>query len=483
MIAALEPRAKSGEVKAWEYAIGVLDQESTEIDDVWRPQPGPQEFLLDLDDDIEDVFFGGAKGGGKTWGLLGAWTEHAKRHPKHARGVIFRATYPELEQVEEDAWKVFPALKGTYKSSKRTWVFPSGSQLKLRHLKDEKVAMLYQGHSYSFQGFDELPNWASSAACDQMFTCLRSAHGVPCRRISTGNPGGRGHTWVKMRYIDPAPPMTPFRDEHGNRCIFIPSQLKDNPLLATNDPGYVTRLKSAGSEWLVKAWLEGDWDIVAGGMFDDLWSRDVHVLEPFTVPNSWRIDRAFDWGSSKPFSVGWWAESDGTQAPNGKIYPPKTKFRIAEWYGWNGKPNEGTRMLAVEVARQILVKEKAMGYKIYPGPADSSIFAAENGVCIGDDMKLIGVRWEAADKSPGSRIAGWERLRKMLKAAKDGSEDAGLYVFSTCTHFIRTVPSLPRDTRKIDDVDTDAEDHIGDETRYMLMHKRSEGRMVKISGA
>jgi hypothetical protein len=225
--------------------------------------------------------------------------------------------------------------------------------------------------------------------------------------------------------------------------------------------------------------LDGDWNIVAGGMFDDVWSLETHTLEPFDIPSSWVIDRSFDWGSSHPFSVGFWAESDGTEATlvdgTKRSWPRGTLFRIGEIYGWNGNPDEGCKKLAVEVARDIVAFQKVVpwGARVTPGPADNSVFDAENGMCIADDMAKLGVRWERSDKSPGSRKTGWEAMRKRFKAAsKHPMEDPGLFVFKTCRHFIRTVPALPRDDKKQDDVDTKAEDHVGDETRYRCLALR-----------
>lgn len=300
------------------------------------------------------------------------------------------------------------------------------------------------------------------------------------RIICGSNPGGIGHNWVKHTFVDPANPMDIARQlktEGGMLRQYIPARLSDNPALLDTDPDYSDRLDGLGSPELVRAMKEGDWNIVAGGMFDDVWNQDKHVIKPFEIPASWRIDRSFDWGSSKPFSVGWWAESDGTNTKDGRSYPRSTVFRIAEWYGWNGKPNEGCRMLATEIARGILQREQEMGIlsRVRSGPADSSIFDTQNGVCIADDMARIGVRWERADKGPGSRKNGFEFMRKMMKSSLAAPmEEPGLFIFDTCRHFIRTVPVLPRSERDPDDVDSDAEDHVVDESRYRLnMPKRT----------
>ena len=254
----------------------------------------------------------------------------------------------------------------------------------------------------------------------------------------------------------------------------------------------------------------GDWDVVAGGMFDDVWDRDVHVLRPFVIPFSWRIDRSFDYGSSKPFSVGWWAESDGSdvQLADG-TWMSTVKgdlFRIAEWYGWTGKPNQGLRMLANEIAAGIIEREIAMGIhsRVRPGPADNSIWNVENGNSIAADMAkpvridermYRGVEWARSDKSPGSRMAGWERMRRFFDASKvkviknaDGTEQKiprdhpGLFVFSNCKCFIDQVPFLPRDEDEPDDVDTDSEDHIGDEARYRVLASVMGARGGKTKG-
>lgn len=461
----------------------------------WEPQPGPQRWLLSAW--AEEILFGGARGGGKTYGILGDWVQHAGENGKHARGIIFRRTYPEFEEVLEQTQRIFPLLGARYKIQRKIWTFPNGATLKLRYLLRDKDASGYQSQQYTWMAFEELGNWASSTPIDALKGCLRSPHGIKVRWVATANPGGVGHNWIKARFITPAPALTPFQDTvTGVWRVFIPSKLEDNPILLKGDPGYVDRLRGVGADWLVAAWLSGDWDVVAGGMFDDLWKTSIHVIAPFEIPKTWKIDRAFDWGSTKPFSVGWWAESDGSEVPPtaaakaaglpGTIYKKGSLFRIGEWYGWNGKkPNEGTRMLAVDVARGIRQREQNMKLWIQAGPADPSIFATENGNNIANDMALPpgSIRWEPADAKPGSRKTGWERCRKMLKAATVWPmEEPGLFCFDTCRQFIRTFPTLARDMKDPDDVDSDGEDHIGDETRYRVMHNRGSVTMQKITG-
>ena len=456
------------------------------------PQYGPQTYLLSCPAD--EIFFGGARGGGKSYGVLLDWLWHHERYPGLANGVVFRRSMPELEEIQREARGILPLFGFRYFRQGTTWRHANGGTLKMRHLDRDEDADLYQGHSYNWLGFDEAGSWPRMNPINMLRATLRDVRGVPVRMILTGNPGGRGHNWLKARYVDPAPPMTMIAEVSDDvewRRVFIPSRVEDNQLLLHNDPGYVARIKQSGPEWLVNAWLDGNWDIVAGGAFDDVWQRDRHVIPPFEIPKGWYVDRSFDWGSSRPFSVGWWAESDGSEAtmPDGttRSWPRGTLFRIAEWYGWNGTPNEGIRMTAREIARGIRDREKSISERvsgrIHPGPADSSIFSTENGNSIAGDMETAGVTWQAANKAPGSRKLGWERMRGLLSSAMQSpQEKPGLFVFENCSQFIRTVPVLPCSERDPEDVDTDSEDHVADEARYRVLSMRPVARRVKVKG-
>ena len=481
-------------------------ERKTEV--AFKAQPGPQTALLSCP--VDEIFFGGARGGGKTFVLAIDWSAHSGRYGSDSQGVIFRKTYKELEEVVKAFKTVCYPLGGRVVGQDLR--MPNGAVLKFRHLKREADADDYQGHQYTWIAFDEITNWSSPDGINKLRACLRSAvvppHGL--RFLCTGNPGGVGHNWVKARYIDVARPyeIVEEHDEDTNITktrVFIPSLLSDNPALAENDPGYVARLKDAGPAWLVKAWIEGDWSIIAGGMFDDVidtktphgegelvWGYG-NKCAPFRIPHSWRVDRAFDWGSSAPFSVGWYAMSDGTEATakNGCriVVPRGTVFRIAEWYGWSGKPNSGCRMLAKDVAAGILEREKYIkeallsGQAIKPGPADTAIWAAEDGVSIADKMKSVGVKWTEADKRPGSRVNGWELCREWLEAGSKAIIDRPAFIcFDTCLQWWRVVPVTPRDDRNMDDVDTNSEDHIQDEWRYRLQNVVREVKVRKLSG-
>jgi len=462
---------------------------------VWAPQWGSQRSFLACP--IYEVLFEGTRGPGKTDALLMDFAQHCGHgFGPYWRGVLFRETYPQLADVVAKSkrlfFRMFPGVK--FNSSDYVWTWPTGEQLFLRHMRVEDDYWNYHGHEYPWIGWEELTNWANSACYDSMKACSRSAHpGMPRKYRSTANPYGVGHAWVKEYFIDPAPPGGIIEDQNGLQRVRIKGFYFENKALMSADPTYVAKLMSISDPNKRKAWLGADWNIVSGGMFDGVYREEVHVLRPFEIPPRWRIDRSFDWGSSRPFSVGWWAVADGTEAqvgidPDGE--PVKRTFfrgsliRVAEWYGWSGKANEGCRMLASEIARGIVKKEKEMGWagRVRPGPADSSIFDTQNGVCIADDMARAQVNWERADKSPGSRRNGWERLRDYFNAGlSHPMESPGIFTFDTCRQFIRTVPSLPRDEKDPDDVDTGAEDHVGDECRYRVLMQPRIASAVPLS--
>jgi hypothetical protein len=373
-------------------------------------------------------------------------------------------------------------------------VFPHGAKLFLGQVKTEAQARKYQGWNLTWIGVDEMTQYPTPRPLDVLYATLRSVHGVPVRFRGTANPGGPGHNWVKQRYVDPAPALTPFLAPVtvgdvtvSVERVFIPSTLDDNPLLLTADPHYWQRvvLAAAGRPDLLKAWRYGRWDIVAGGMLDDLWDPSVHVVAPFKIPPAWRVDRSHDWGSARPFCTLWFAEANGEAVtlPGGQTrrWPRGHLFVIAEDYGWNGQPNEGLHLTATKIAERVKAAEQAMGTRVFPGPADDPIFEVRNGSSMADDMAKVGVGWEKPSKGPGSRVTGWNKIRELLENSRAQPQEApGLTVFATCRQVIRTVPVLPRDSLNADDVDTSAEDHAADCIRLRVLRPKRQATSVQV---
>lgn len=358
----------------------------------------------------------------------------------------------------------------------------------------------FHGFSLPWIAFEELTSWPNLECYLMMMSCSRSTRpDMPRKYRSTTNPYGVGHNVVKQRFHLPIPPRRVIGpvieevDDHGEKLpprVAIHSLLSENKVLLMSDPQYRSKIRAAApNPAALEAWLYGSWDITSGGMFDDVWQRSFHVVPNIVsdmIPRGWRIDRSYDHGQSRPFSVGWWAQSNGEPIQVGRHRLGTIRgdtYRIAEWYGSSGSANEGLRYTAVEIAQGIMERESRMRLngRVRPGPADTSIYDDyEPGRSVAGDMARCGVHWLRADKSSGSRKQGWQQVRQYLKdaIAPPGSvrERPGLFICECCTQFLRTVPVLPRDEKDPDDVDTDAEDHVGDEVRYRLRVKKSEAK-------
>lgn len=469
--------------------------------------PKQNEALTTL---ANETLYGGAAGGGKSHLMRVAAIIWCYLVPG-IQIYIFRRLSTDLYKNHMEGVSGFVNLLEPWVRAKFVQVvqpgtikFRNGSRIFLNHCQYEHNVSQYQGTDIHVLMIDELTHWT-----EPMYTFLRGRcrvvglkvpqqltdAGTTFPRILCGtNPGGVGHNWVKAMFVDLTNKgrrmvqMDP--DDGGMLRSYIPAKVTDNPALMRDDPTYISRLKGLGNPALVKAMSEGDWDIVAGGMFDDVWLEEAIVLPKFPIPSSWKVNRSFDWGESKPFSVGWWAETgdEEVEIAQGifKTFAPHSLIRIAEWYGWDGKkPNVGCKLGAVDIARGIRQRESQMQLQrpVDKGPADSAIYDISEGTSIAMRMADEGVHWTKADKRAGSRINGWSLMREMFQSTqKVPMEGAGLFCFPECEHFIRTISTLPRDKKQTDDVDTDSEDHVGDETRYRVWRKRSTMGVVKTVG-
>lgn len=461
---------------------------------VWAPQPGSQTVFLSCP--IFEALYDGTRGPGKSDALLMDFAQFVGRGFGAAwRGILFRQTYPQLADViaKSKKWfhRIFPRARWIGAPGYR-WVFPEGEELLFRHMAKPDDYWNYHGHEYPWIGFEELSNWPNLDCYDAMKACSRSSHpGMPRRYRANANPYGRGHNAVKGRFVDPAPSGVVMTDDEGNQRVRIHGHWSENLALLAADPDYPKKLAADTNPNRRKAWLLGDWDIQAGGMFDDVWNARVHVMPEFKIPPGWRVDRVLDWGSSKPYCTLWLARSNGEDATmmDGRVrsFVRGSAFVVAEDYGWSGQENKGCGLVPRQIAKRNLTVQHAVGQRlgfhgrVQAGPGD--LPEAPDGNSPRDEMAQEGMRWLPVVKGKGSREAGWELIRQMLKAATDAApESAGLYVFETCRHLIRTLPTLPRDEKKPDDVDTDAEDHAADALRYGLLHQRSSGGIARLTG-
>lgn len=439
---------------------------------VWKPQPRQIAFMQRPED---EALYGGAAGGGKSEALI---IEALRQvHIPHYRALILRKTYPELSELIDKSQKYYPAaFPGCkYNDTKHAWTFPSGARITFGAMQRDQDKHKYQGRAFDFIGFDELTHFTYSQYSYLVSRNRPSGKGTRVYMRATTNPGGVGHGWVKERFITAAPPMTTIRENIDIRYpdghtetrqktrIFVPAQVFDNVALMQNDPDYITRLASM-PEAEKKALLYGDWDSFSGQVFTE-WRNDpthyedqvwTHVISPFAIPKSWKIYRGFDFGYARPFSVGWYAVDHDSRL-----------YRIRELYGCTGTPNEGVKWEPARVAREIGAIEHDdpnIKGRVVHGIADPSIYDESRGESVAAMMEREGIFFDKADNA---RIAGKMQLHNRFAFDENGFPM--LYVFDTCKHFIRTVPALVYDETNVEDIDTDTEDHIYDECRYVCM--------------
>ena len=439
---------------------------------LWTPQRRQADFLARFED---EALYGGAAGGGKSEALGAEALRQA--HIPHYRALILRKTYPELSELIDKSQRyyrgAFPGAQ--WSEARHMWRFPSGAKIYFGAMQHTNDRFKYQGRAYDYIAFDELTHFTQD---EYLYLLSRNRASGPGTRVylrASANPGGIGHGWVKARFLTPAPPMqtiwedvqvrTPDGAVHTARRsrIFVPSTVFDNQILLQNDPAYAARL-AALPDADRRALLYGDWDAFAGQVFSE-WRADpahyadrryTHVVDPFPIPRGWRVVRGFDFGYSRPFSVGWWAIS-----PDGAL------CRIRELYGCTGTPNEGVRWEPARIAREIKKIEQDdpnIRGRTVRGVADPSIFDESRGESVAQMMEREGIFFDRGDNS---RIAGKMQVHHRLAFDQNGAP--GLTVFSTCRHFIRTVPALVYDPVNVEDVNTAMEDHIYDEMRYVVM--------------
>lgn len=468
-----------------------------------------------LESQANEILYGGSAGSGKSH-LLRVIAIAACLDNPGLQCYIFRRHYPDLISNHFSGSGSFIDLLAPFVETGQCKInmascdviFSNGSAIRGRHVAHSSDVVKYQGAEINFLCLDETTHFD-----EYIYRFLRSRVRLGGLKIKdswknklpgiicASNPGGVGHQFVKRMFIDGCKPdeiREMPKDEGGMRRQFIPAKLSDNPTLTGNDPDYITRLMGLGSPDLVKAMLDGNWDIVAGAAFEKLF-RGTHQIRQFTPLPHWTRFSSLDWGTAKPYSVGWYCvpDEDVVLAAKGgykeMLIPKNSIIRYREMYGWNGKPDEGCRQESWQVAQKMLcyeldctdmipdieggkdmskpitdqrLKLKDRAEKIDYRIGDSAMWAQHDGPSVAENFAKQGVILEQSTKD---RVANYLEMRNRIAPAKGLP---GFYVTDNCLHFWRTVPELQLDERLPEKgPDTRQEDHVYDEVAYGLVSR------------
>lgn len=435
-----------------------------------------------------DLALTGGRGGGKTRLLAALFLRHAEQHGARARCLVVRRSFPGLQDLEAEFIAFFHEVYGgraKYDGQKHQFRLPNGATIQLDQLEREADYLKYQGKSFTYIAVDEAGQWPDARLVDRLRGSLRGPEGVPTRFIVLANPGGAGHAWVAKRHALRAP-WQPYTDAATEaQFVTIASTYRDNPFIDGVKYAQNLRAACAVDPELAKAWLDGDWSVIRGAFFASVLDEHRVMIEPWaSLPSEpvrrrcdgspwddardeWRTYLAHDFGSAAPSVTYVVAESPGSSGPDGRFYPRGSILLLDEFASaLPDEPNRGLGLTVPELAHQI--KELCSAWSIpAQGVADDAIFSKHGHAAgsISAEFRCCGVYFRPARK--GSRLSGWEKMRRLLADA--GKPDApGLYVSRLCRYWWQTVPALPRDPRRVEDVDSTAPDHAADACRYAL---------------
>ncbi len=384
-----------------------------------------------------ETLFGGAAGGGKSYGQIVDALRYAVKYPG-SKQIIFRRTFPDLERsIIRTSLDLYPREIASYNNSKHIWTFKNGSLIDFGYIDNEKDVYQYQSAEYDVIRFDELTHFTEFMYVYMISRC-RGANDFPKGMKSSTNPGGVGHQWVKERFVDIGPPnqVHTVKNETGSEStrIFIPSFVTDNRFLMEKDPDYEKRL-DALPEKERKALREGNWDIFDGQYFNEF-DRKIHVVEPFEIPDEWDKYRTIDYGLDMLACL--WVAVD----TKGNEYVYKELYE--------------SNLIISAAAQRIIEVNGDDKIKCTYAPPDLWNRRNDTGKSAYDIFRENGV---ILRRSANNRIQGWYAVAEHLKVFDEKDEQTGelrktakLKFFNTCLNILRTLPIIQHDEKNPNDV-------------------------------
>lgn len=412
---------------------------------------------------IDEVCYGGAAGGGKTFIQCLDSLSYATRY-EGSKQLVLRRTFPELERnIVRQSLEIFPQKPyAKYNSTKHLWTFDNGSIIEFGYLARENDVYLYQGSEWDVIRIDEATHFPYSSV-DYLRSRIRGIKPYPRSMKFSTNPGNIGHMWVKNRFVDPVPPFHIFKGGDGTSRLYLPASVYDNKALMEKDPGYIRRLEAMQDELQREMLLNGNWDIAAGAFFNEF-DRRIHVREPFDVVHNKgvKLYRSIDYGLDM-LACYWYAElPPSSENPHGRVFvyrelceKDKTISEAARLIREATPPNEH---IECTYAPADVLKNRDR----VTGRNQGDIFA-QNGLNL--------------TMSNNDRKAGWLAVKEFLKVRENGRSI--LSMFSGCTNLIKHLPMLIHDDKNYGDVKTEPHNitHSPDSLRYFCVQWHNEHPM------
>lgn len=424
-----------------------------------------------------DLFLGGGRGGGKSYALALLAMRHVEQYGKAARILYIRRTYKGLADFELVTRELFGKVYGTtarYNAAEHVWRFPNGGYMELGQLEGPADYAKYQGRSFTLLMVDEAGQFPDASQLDILRSNLRGPADVPIRMVIAANPGGPGHHWLAHRYVFRAGPWQVFDEPKSKRrWVYAPSTFSGNRFIDREQ--YRDQLESSCPDdpELLRAWTDGDWAVNRGAYFASCLDEDRNAIDPWEfIPEGWGTYLAHDFGSSAPSVTYIVARSPGGTF-NDQWFARDSLILVDELAtAKNGNPNLGLGWTVPVLADAIKAMCRRWDVKA-AGVADDAIFArtGSGSGSIADEFRMQGVYFSPAKKA--DRLTGWNRMRRLLSHAGE-VDRPGLYIARNCTYFWNTVPMLPRDPKRIEDVDSTGPDHAADAVRYGCLRRNNE---------
>jgi phage terminase large subunit len=431
----------------------------------WRPHKGPQEFALRIPDNVFEILYGGARGGGKTDAGIFWSLKPIKRmgdmqtiqHPLY-RCLVLRRSAKDLNDWLDRAERIYKVFGGrlTDRQKSPTFIFPSGAKIIVGHMKDVSS---YLGHEYQRMLIEELTQLKDELTYTKLSgSCRSTIPQIKPQIFMTTNPGGKGHGWVRRRFVAAAPWKSFFINPATQRvAVFIPSRVEDNPSLMENDPGYVQWLEGIKvvNEKLYRMWREGEWDAFDGQVFTE-WRYETHTFSEFWFDiNMCERIAALDWGFRDPTSIHWIC-----RLPE-NAYGVEHLFIYREAYNNEITAKQWGSILknvqAADPIKYLVMPHDTFARRPEEGNTIAKIINKESGIPIK----------AAANMTRGARLNRIAIMHQLLAQSPDGFPY--LMVHTSCQNLIRTLPELVYDETLVEQIDDDAEDHAFDSATYGLM--------------